>query len=285
MIFQKIPAQFELPRCEKPLVSVVIPVYNQYSYTHACVYSILEHTPKDIPYEVVILDDCSTDETQTIKDKIKNIVVCRNQENQGFLKNCNTYIPKARGKYVFLLNNDTQVTDGWLEATLTTLENKEIGLTTSCVLNPDGTVQAAGWMLSNEGKNCPVCMGGSPLLLQKKVFEVSLAYGCAMGFEKAVWEELDGFDEFFMPAYCEETDFSMRVRYQLKKKVVCVGDSRIFHYGGVSYSATTTAKKGSELFQAHWEKFRNRWEKEIKNDEMSEDSVRQYLENIMTHTV
>ena len=102
-----------------------------------------------------------------------------------------------------------------------------------------------------------------------------------MGFGKADWEKLNGFDEAFMPAYCEESDFSMRVRHQLKKKVVCVGDSKIFHYGGASYNAVSNVGKGVKLFQEHWAKFQNRWKNEIENDEMSEDDVRQYLENII----
>ena len=279
-MLENVPETFELPVCEKPLVSIVIPVYNQYAYTHVCVYSILKKTSAYIPYEVIILDDCSTDETQTIKERIKNIQVYRNQTNQGFLKNCNTYIPKARGKYVFLLNNDTEVTDGWLEPVINALK-EPIGLITSCVLNIDGTIQAAGWMISNTGKNCPNYMGISPVFLKNRAFEVSLAYGCAMCFEKAVWEELNGFDEFFMPAYCEESDFSMRVTYQLKKKVVCLGDSKVFHYGSVSYSATSGAENGAELFRDHWKKFCDRWQKEIVSDGMSEEKIKEYLENII----
>ena len=80
-MLDNIPETFEFPTFEKPLVSIVIPVYNQYPYTQACLYSILKFTPTKIPYEVVILDDCSTDETQTITDKIKNVTVYRNETN------------------------------------------------------------------------------------------------------------------------------------------------------------------------------------------------------------
>ena len=173
------------------------------------------------------------------------------------------------------------MTKGWLESTLEALKEPSIGLTTSCVLNVDGTIQAAGWMLSSEGRNYPNYDGLSPIYLTNKVFEVSLAYGCAMCFEKSTWEELNGFDEFFMPAYCEESDFSMRVLYQLKKHVVCVGNSRIFHYGGVSYMATSEANKGTELFRKNWEKFCTRWQKQIAEDEMPKEKLKEYLEGII----
>ena len=82
---------FEFPVFENPVVSIVIPVYNQYKYTVNCLYSIL-NTVKDIPYEIIIADDCSTDSTQEISKHIKNIQVIKTQDNSGFLKNCNNVL-------------------------------------------------------------------------------------------------------------------------------------------------------------------------------------------------
>ena len=72
-----------LPREEHPLVSIVIPVYNQIHYTYACLQSIAEHT-KDVPYEVIIADDVSTDATRELSRYVENAVICRNSVNQGF---------------------------------------------------------------------------------------------------------------------------------------------------------------------------------------------------------
>ncbi len=63
-------------------MSIVIPVYNQIHYTYACLVSILEHT-KDVTYEVIIADDVSTDATEHLSDYAENLVICRNQTNQG----------------------------------------------------------------------------------------------------------------------------------------------------------------------------------------------------------
>ena len=104
------------PRTEgEPVVSIIIPCYNQVAYTYACLRSILEHT-KDVSYEVIIADDVSTDATARLGQYVEGLVICRNKTNQGFLKNCNNAAKKARGKYLFFLNNDTQVTEGWLSA-------------------------------------------------------------------------------------------------------------------------------------------------------------------------
>ena len=269
------PEIFELPVYKKPLVSIVIPVYNQYVLTHACVYSILKRTPSSIPYEVVILDDCSTDETQRIKEHIKNIKVCRNQENKGFLRNCNAYISKVQGKYVFLLNNDTEVAEGWLEPAIKALKERGVGVLTSCVLNQDGTIQGAGLSIKPGGNHFVNYYGLSPKYLKNKVMDVHTVYGCAMCFKKSLWIKLNGFDELYALAYYEEMDFSMRVHYQLKKRVICVANSKVFHYGSMSYS-----KKGFELAKVNKEKFVNRWQKELDEDGVKEGTENQYLDDL-----
>ncbi|MBO5997297.1 MAG: glycosyltransferase family 2 protein [Alphaproteobacteria bacterium] len=274
-MLDNIPATFEFPMVENPLVSIVVPVYNQYAYTHACLYSILKFTPETIPYEVVVLDDCSTDETSVMEHLIKNVTVYHNPMNMGFLKNCNTYIPTVRGKYVFLLNNDTQVTEGWLDPMLKALEKSDIGLTTSCILNPDGSIQAAGWTLMTNGISYPNALTASPELLKNKIFDVSYASGCAMCFEKSLWNDLGGFDELFLPAYCEDSDFSLRVRYNLKKRVVCVANSKIFHYGAISHGG-----KAAGIVEDNRAKFFNRWQKELEKDGVPESQIEQYTDKI-----
>ena len=87
---------FEFPIFENPLVSIIIPVYNQYKYTLNCLYSIL-NTVNDIPYEIILADDCSTDETTEVLNHVKNIQVVKTPQNFGFLKKkrnfCTILIP------------------------------------------------------------------------------------------------------------------------------------------------------------------------------------------------
>ena len=103
----------EFEKLENPLVSIVIPVYNQWEYTYNCLKAIKENTT-DTSYEIIIADDNSTDRTKYINKYISNIKVIRNNTNKGFLLNCNNAARQASGEYIVFLNNDTNVQPRWL---------------------------------------------------------------------------------------------------------------------------------------------------------------------------
>ncbi len=100
---------------DKPLVSIVIPNYNQADYLLACLESIRRHTSE--PHEIIIVDNGSTDHAPERAKQLgwNEIQVIENESNIGFGPACNQGIRAARGKYIVLLNNDTLVTEGWLE--------------------------------------------------------------------------------------------------------------------------------------------------------------------------
>jgi len=108
------------PKHETPLVSIIILTFNKASYTHQCLQSLLEHT--DLPYEVLIVDNGSTDNTPLLLKQLDNIVEIIHQKNLGFIIGCNEGAKKAKGKYLLFLNNDTVVTKNWLSCLIKTLE-------------------------------------------------------------------------------------------------------------------------------------------------------------------
>ena len=76
--------------------------------TYACLVSILEHT-KDVPYEVIIADDVSTDATEHLSQYTEGLVICRNTTNQGFLRNCNNAARHAREMCIRDRSVDTKI--------------------------------------------------------------------------------------------------------------------------------------------------------------------------------
>ena len=107
------------PAHEKVEVSIIIPVFNQFQFTHACLASLLA-VEERARFEVIVVDDCSTDETAELVPTMNGVVYLRNEANSGFIVSCNRGAKKARGEYLFFLNNDTIVKPGWLSALLDT---------------------------------------------------------------------------------------------------------------------------------------------------------------------
>ena len=96
-------------------VSIVIPVFNHCLDSFACLKSIAQHTA-GIGYEVIVVDDGSTDETGEMLGQVPGLISLRNDQNTGFVGSCNRGAAMARGEFLVFLNNDTVVTPGWLEA-------------------------------------------------------------------------------------------------------------------------------------------------------------------------
>ena len=129
---------------EAPRVSIIVPVHNQWLHTFNCLRSILR-SGSDTSYEIIIVDNASTDRTGEVLDHLENVRVLRFDDNQGFLEGCNRGLEVARGEAVLFLNNDTVVTPGWLDSLIRVLdENPECGGVGPKLLFPNGRLQEAG---------------------------------------------------------------------------------------------------------------------------------------------
>ncbi len=265
----------KLPTAEEstaPLVSIVIPAYNEVSYTYACIRSIIEHTDFDkTPYEVILADDVSTDATTEIGRYIDGLVISRNIENLGFLKNCNRAAALAKGSYLFFLNNDTKVTDGWLESLICLMEKDEtIGLCGSKLVYPDGKLQEAGGIIWSDGSGWNYGRGDDPERPEYNyVKEVDYISGAAILIRRSLWEEIGGFDERYAPAYCEDSDLCFEVRRH-GKRVVYQPKSVVIHFEGVS-NGTDVNGGGLKHYQlTNNEKLKEKWAEEFKKQEIND---------------
>lgn len=261
-----------LPKCEKPLVSIIIPVYNQIHYTYNCLKSIIENSG-DIAYEVIIGDDCSTDLTKDIKDFVENIYVSKTPENLRFLRNCNLAAKQARGKYILFLNNDTQVQKKWLSSLVDLIERDEkIGMVGSKLLYPDGTLQEAGGIIWENGNAWNYGNGQSPNKPEfNYVKEVDYISGAAIMIRAELWKEIGGFDELFSPAYCEDSDLAFEVRKR-GYKLMYQPASVVVHFEGKSNG--TDLSTGVKKYQIeNSEKLKKKWAAEYKKQSKTEADV------------
>ncbi|MBW7470474.1 glycosyltransferase [Marinobacter sp. M216] len=258
---ETMPEQMELtfPQIGNPEVSIVIPVYNQYQTTLSCLKAVLEHTG-EVNYEVIVADDCSTDITSSIENRIHNIRVVRGEENFGFLGNCNNAVAHARGKYMVLLNNDTNVQKGWLSALVSTMKaDSKAGIVGPKLLFENGVLQEAGGIVWNDASGWNYGRGQSPDQPEfNYVRETDYISGACILFEKQVWDELGGFDERFKPAYYEDTDLAFQMRAR-GLKVLFQPESEVVHFEGVSNG--TDVGSGIKKHQAiNQEVFREKWQ-------------------------
>lgn len=252
----------DFPKFDNPTVSIIIPVYNQFEYTYTCLKSILDNS-KEITYEIIIADDVSTDKTKEISNLVKNITVIRNEKNLRFLLNCNNAAKYAKGKYIHFLNNDTQVQEGWLSSLVRLIEsNDNIGLVGSKLVYPNGQLQEAGGILWNDGRAWNYGNGENPELPEfNYVKEVDYISGASILIRADLWKRLGGFDELFVPAYCEDSDLAFSVR-KAGYKVLYQPKSLVVHFEGVSNG--TDLSTGLKAYQvANTKKFYKKWRNKL----------------------
>lgn len=249
----------------QPKVSIIIPVYNQFSYTYLCLCALLENSG-DVPYEVILADDGSTDFTKEIEKIVSGVRVVRSGSNLGFLKNCNYAAGKAKGEYLLFLNNDTQVQPGWLAPLVQLLdEHEDIGMTGSKLLYPDGRLQEAGGIFWQDGSAWNYGHGDNPDLPQYRyVKDVDYISGASILVRRNLWMAIYGFDERFAPAYCEDSDLAFSIRakgYRVTYQPISV----VVHFEGISNGRDV--KNGTKKYQVvNANKFYQKWKSVLEKE-------------------
>jgi GT2 family glycosyltransferase len=246
--------------------SIVISAYNHIEYTIACVLSLLEH-PTRHTYEIVIANDVSVDETRAFFEGIGgNVRVVTASINQGFTRNCNFAARHAIGRHLVLLNNDTFVLDGWLNALLEPFERmKNVGLVGSKLLAADGHLQEAGGIFWRDGSAWNFGRAQDPRLPEfNYVKDVDYVSGAAIAVPREIWQEVGGFDERYAPAYYEDADLAFTLRSK-GLRTMYQPFSAVIHHEGVSHGTDTAS--GVKAFQVeNLQKFLQKWKPVLAED-------------------
>ncbi|MEW6994786.1 glycosyltransferase [Colwelliaceae bacterium MEBiC 14330] len=266
---------FAKNKTKNPVVSVIVPVYNFYSYTLRCLYSIA--ISKDsTPCEVIIADDLSQDETQSVLGNIDGINYIRNLSNLGFLKSCNNAALSAKGEFIYLLNNDTAVLNGWLDNLVNTYaENANVGLVGSQLLYPNGLLQEAGGVLWSDGAANYGKFDDPRRPEYSYLRNVDYVSGAAIMVPTKVWQSIKGFDERYAPAYCEDSDLCLQLR-NMGYQVLMQPTSKVVHFEGIS--SGTDLNSGVKKYQVtNSQKLKDKWSNLLSSNGLAGDFSRECI--------
>jgi len=244
------------PVCDDPEVSIIIPVFNKWEFTYKCLQSVHAHTSGR--FELIVVDNHSTDATPQLLGDMQGVRVITNDSNRVFVDACNQAADEAKGDYLLLLNNDTEVSPGWIEALRAPFSNPGTGIVGARLIYPDGTLQEAGGIIWRDGTGCNYGHGDDPDLPQYSYRRaVDYCSGACLMISRGLWEELGGFDTRYAPAYYEDTDLCFAARDR-GYEVVYQPFARVTHFGGASAGKETDS--GYKRFQEiNRHKFVEKW--------------------------
>jgi GT2 family glycosyltransferase len=205
----------------RPDVTIVIPVYGKLELTRACVAS-LEAEPVGASFEIVVVDNGSADGTGAWlaeAEQAGRLRALANAENLGFAAACNQGAAAARGRHLLFLNNDTEVTAGWLDPLVDTLDlDPRVDAVGARLLYPDGTIQHGGVVLVEQRREGGAMLGGMHIGEKKPADDPSCSRpqrlqavsAALMAVRRGVFDELGGFDTAYWNGN-EDVDLCLRI--------------------------------------------------------------------------
>jgi GT2 family glycosyltransferase len=262
-----------------PCASIVIPLFNRVELTRSCWQSLLENTAV-FPFEVIFVDNASTDETGGFLESIAGnrepaVILLANRVNEGFARACNQGAMAARSNMIIFLNNDTIVHENWLSPLIQEFaDNPKAGVVGSRLLYPDGSIQHAGVCINRRHIPYHIFQGASsndPHVCQRRTFRI--VTGACMSVRKDEFFDLGGFDEKYINGH-EDVDLCLRYG-EFGKQVVYRSDSVVTHFESQSEGRMDNC-------QMNTHRTLRRWHNKLMQDDFNYDFVESNRGNTST---
>jgi GT2 family glycosyltransferase len=194
------------------LISVVVVNWNRIELLRACLNSLKGQ--EGVPYEVIVVDNGSSDGSAEMAERDFGVHVIRNTENRGFCAANNQGIEVAKGDFVGLLNNDAEAEPGWLAALWRACTDApDVGMAASKILvwEDPRVIDKVGHLIFPDGQNRGRGSGALDRGQYDRQEEVLWPDGCAALYRKAMLDQIGGFDEDFF-AYGDDAELGLRAR-------------------------------------------------------------------------
>ena len=232
---------------EKPDVSIVVTSYNTRDMLKSCIESIRQSVDA-ITFEVICVDDNSDDgSADMVRENFPEVRLVQNRENLGYTKSNNIGIQIARGRYVVLLNADTEIQPQAFDRMVVFMDRTpEAGACGPKLLNPDGSIQycirsfPSAFTVLCQSLGLHKLFPNNPItnryymkhLDHDRIIEAESIGTTCYVVRRQILEEVGLLDEtFFM--YCVDLDLNKRIGLA-GYKIFYLPQAKVVHYGGQS---------------------------------------------------
>jgi GT2 family glycosyltransferase len=223
-------------------VSIVVPVYNQLSFTKGCLDSIRKYSE---PSEIIIVDNGSSDGTKEFLAACPDIIVITNDNNRGFAGACNQGAKAAKGEWVVILNNDVVVSPNWLTGLVEFAETKLLDIVTPAIR--EGEVN---YDIISYSQEFIRTMAG--------VARIGEAVGICFMVRRQVFDIIGYLDENFLIGQFEDVDFFRRAK-TAGFKLGITGRSFIHHFGSITQHSIRRTKTVNPYEAINRAYYRSKW--------------------------
>jgi N-acetylglucosaminyl-diphospho-decaprenol L-rhamnosyltransferase len=231
------------------MISIIIVSWNTASLLENCLASILAN-PLASPFEIWVVDNASRDDSpRMVREKFPQVHLVQNRENVGFARANNQAIQRCTGKYILLLNPDTLVASGALQALIDFLDNHpEAGAAGTRIINPDGSLQISShprptlsrelWRLFHLDSLWPYAVYPLAKWETNRPQEVDVLMGACLLLRTEVLDQVGFLDEDYF-IYSEEVDLCYRIQ-RAGWHIYWVPLAQVMHFGGQSTQQVPT---------------------------------------------
>lgn len=234
---------------ENPKISVIIVAHNNFEFNISALYSLRNTYKKEI--QVIFVDSGSLDDTKEIENHVIGMNIIRYQGNVGFVIACNKAITMAISDTVLLLNNDVEILPQAIQNAFDRLYSQPfIGAVGGKIIKPNGTLQEAGCIFWRQGTTRGYKRDELPSIPEVNfVRNVDFCSGAFLLIRKEVINKIGLFDDNYIPAYYEESDFCIRL-HQAGYSVIYDPTVKILHYeyGSSPYGMAKKSLQRNKLF-------------------------------------
>ena len=240
------------PQYSHPRVSLLVTAFNDWRLTYDCLYSILVNG-NDIPFEILLGDNNSTDETAQAEKYVSGIKVVHHHSPSQYLLNVNRLAKRAEGEYIVLVQNDSKFITKKLIDKLVRLmdERKDYGAVCGKIWQPLENSWYNPYVYDLDGNQIKISLEKTQL--------AEYLMPIAVIIRRSLWESIGGYDETFLPVYYEDNDLFLKI---VKAGYKCVywPEVTVVHYHDYAYGKDTklqieATEKNKEIFLQRYQEY------------------------------